>query len=154
MNATPPPRRPQLLRMELPSSLEVLPVVHTALEVFLRRVVRVPSLEARVRLPLVEAVVNAIRHGNRQDPHLTVSITLEWNPPELSARVEDAGEPFDPGAAGEPTDSLEDHGRGLFLMRRMTDGLRFSRGERGNVVELRWRVPSRGPAPDPAADQM
>ena len=127
--------------MELPSTVELLPVVHTALDLFLSRVVGEPSLEERVHVPLVEAVVNAMRHGNHLDLDRMVSITLEWRPPEFTARVSDEGEPFDPTIPAQTRDTLDDHGRGLFLMQRMSDGLRFSRGPRGNVVELTWKVP-------------
>jgi serine/threonine-protein kinase RsbW len=140
--------------MELPSSVEMLPVLRTALNLFLRRVVGVPSLEERIHLPLVEAAVNAIRHGNRQDPRRPVTITLEWNPPRLTARVEDEGDPFEPQIPAEASPTLEDHGRGLFLMKRMTDELHFSRGPRGNVVELVWRVPGPGSGQPPAGAQM
>lgn len=135
------PSRPQFLKMELPSSVELLPVVHTALDLFLRRVVGEPSLEERVHVPLVEAVVNAMRHGNHLDPERMVSITLEWRPPEFTARVSDEGEAFDAAIPAETQGTLHDHGRGLFLMKRMSDGVRIFRAPSGNVVELTWKVP-------------
>jgi serine/threonine-protein kinase RsbW len=93
-----------------------------------------------VRLGVEEALVNAVRHGNRRDPAKQVRvryrITDEW----VLAEVEDQGEGFDPAAVPDPRDPARREcpgGRGLFLMRHYLTGVRFL--GRGNRVALSKR---------------
>jgi serine/threonine-protein kinase RsbW len=90
-----------------------------------------------LRLALEEAIVNAIRHGNRGDPSRRVHVRFEVGPDQVLAEVEDEGEGFDPARVPDPLapENLErPSGRGLLLMRRYTTWLRYNR--LGNCVTL------------------
>ncbi len=128
------------MTLDLPSDLEVLPVVVRAAELFCERVVGRPALAERLKLSLVEAVENAVRHANRGDHSRRVRVTLRWHAPEAVAEVEDEGPPFDlPETDPDPAEAREG-GRGLYLMRRLADRLEMERTERGNLVRLAWRL--------------
>lgn len=73
-----------------------------------------------VRLALEEAVANAFRHGNAEDPSKTVTVRYEVSSHEIRLSVEDEGPGFDPGSVPDPTEdaNLEiPSGRGIMLMR-------------------------------------
>jgi serine/threonine-protein kinase RsbW len=90
-----------------------------------------------VRLALDEAVVNAVRHGNRGDPTKLVRVRYRVGPGRVVAEVEDEGPGFDPASVPDPRhpDKRErPGGRGLFLMRQYLTAVRYS--GRGNRVRL------------------
>jgi serine/threonine-protein kinase RsbW len=95
-----------------------------------------------VRLALEEAVINAIKHGNRMDKAKHVTVTFSVDRDECVVTVEDEGSGFDPGAVPDPTadENLElPHGRGLVLMRAYMDDVSFN--AKGNRVTMRKKAP-------------
>ena len=99
-----------------------------------------------IRLAVEEAVVNAIKHGNRSDRTKTVRIDYEINPVVVRIRIEDQGDGFDPAQVPDPTqpEFLERPcGRGLLLMRHYMSEVHFN--DRGNSVEM---VKRKGDRPD------
>jgi len=56
-----------------------------------------------VRLALEEAVINAIKHGNRMDKARHVTITYSVDSRQCVIGVEDEGPGFDPKAVPDPT---------------------------------------------------
>jgi len=90
-----------------------------------------------VRLALEEALVNAIKHGNRLDPakHVTVRYTIDAE--RIFIEIEDEGPGFSPSDVPDPTlpENLEQpSGRGLMLMRAYMDQIEY-RGP-GNCVRM------------------
>jgi serine/threonine-protein kinase RsbW len=95
-----------------------------------------------VRLALEEAVINAIKHGNRMDKAKRVTVTFSADRDECAIAVEDEGAGFDPSAVPDPTaeENLEQPtGRGLVLMRAYMDEVRFN--PKGNRVVMRKKAP-------------
>ena len=77
---------------------------------------------------LREAVANAVRHGNQQDPGRVVKIAYEIVNSTVTIRVEDEGEGFDPEDIPDPTDPenlLRPSGRGIFYMRQFMSRVDF-----------------------------
>jgi serine/threonine-protein kinase RsbW len=97
----------------------------------------------RVELALREALVNAVVHGNRQDPKKRVIVSCFCQPDRgMLVAVEDEGAGFDPRKVPDPTQAecvLETHGRGLFLMRQLMDRVRISRSGRRVTLVKRLR---------------
>ena len=90
-----------------------------------------------VRLTLLEAVANAIHHGNRDDPAKHVEVRYLVRPWEVIVEVHDEGRGFDPNAVPGPRPDDPDAkptGWGLLLMRAYTNCLSFN--PRGNQVTL------------------
>ena len=93
-----------------------------------------------VRLALDEALVNAVKHGNRYDPDKTVRVEFNINEDRIVIQVEDQGPGFVPDALPDPTaeENLgRPHGRGVMLMRAYMTQVDFN--ERGNRVILTKR---------------
>jgi serine/threonine-protein kinase RsbW len=99
-----------------------------------------------VHLALEEALVNAIKHGNRKDPAKTVEVVCRLSKNRVQVRITDEGSGFDPAAVPDPTDeeNLEiPSGRGLMLMRCYMTSVRFN--ARGNQVSMeKVRSPANG----------
>jgi serine/threonine-protein kinase RsbW len=102
-----------------------------------------------MRLALEEALVNAVKHGNRGDPSLRVNVRSWVGPDEALVEVEDEGPGFDRGGVPDPIapENLgRSCGRGLLLMRTYMDWVRHSGP--GNCVTLcRYRSPRPGGTP-------
>lgn len=90
-----------------------------------------------VRLALEEALVNAIKHGNRLDPAKNVRVQWSVDAVRVVIEIEDEGEGFDPGEVPDPTadENLERPcGRGIHLMRAFMTSIDYL--DRGNRVVL------------------
>lgn len=95
-----------------------------------------------VRLAVEEAVINAIKHGNKMDKTKNVTVTYSIDDKECVISVTDEGEGFNPAAVPDPTadENLElPHGRGLMLIRAYMDEVKFN--EKGNCVTMRKLAP-------------
>ena len=93
-----------------------------------------------IQLAMEEALVNAVRHGNRMDMSKRVRVRCEIAGDLLRIEVEDEGEGFDPSQVPDPTDpeQLENpHGRGILLMRTFMSRVEYN--SKGNCVTLEKR---------------
>jgi serine/threonine-protein kinase RsbW len=87
-----------------------------------------------------ESVINAIKHGNRENYHKLVTVEFTFTPPadpgELIVRVIDQGEGFDPQEIADPLapeNLLKSSGRGIFFMRSFMDDVSLRRGAEGGM---------------------
>lgn len=102
------------------------------------------ALAYHLNLVLTEAMVNAIRHANANDPQEEVVIRITISDNELVMLVFDHGQGFDIGVVPDPMvfepELIEEHGRGLFIMRSLMDSVNYRKVEGGNVLELRKKL--------------
>jgi serine/threonine-protein kinase RsbW len=94
-----------------------------------------------ILVAVTEAVSNAIYHGNRLNPEKDVRFYYETKENNLCFTVEDQGKGYNPDTLPDPTDpeNLESpNGRGVFLMRKLTDDIKFY--NEGRKVELFFRI--------------
>lgn len=130
------------VRIEIAAALDLVPIVRVAAQVLSATLAADGTLLERVELPLVEAVTNAVVHANHSDPTLPVVVELGSDQDRLVVRISDRGAPFELAEfpPGEIPDLESDHGRGVFLMRQMCDGVAVERLADGNCVILWWRL--------------
>jgi len=91
---------------------------------------------------LREAVANAVRHGNRQDPDRLVRVAYTIANSTVTIRVEDEGEGFDPADIPDPTDPenlLRPSGRGIFYMRQFMNRVDFGPTTAGGTAVVMVR---------------
>jgi len=102
------------------------------------------ALAYHLNLVLTEAMVNAIRHANANDPQEEVVIRITISDRELVILVFDHGQGFDIGSITEPADTdsglIKEHGRGLFIMRSLMDSVEYRKVNGGNVLEMRKKL--------------
>ena len=98
-------------------------------------------------IALHEAVANAVLHGNKSDPSRSVRVRLYGQPGYgVIVAVRDEGEGFDPDAVPDPRSEGRihlQHGRGLFLVRQLTDHMEHRK--QGREIIFRKCVRSRQP---------
>ncbi len=116
-----------------PSTLQLHPLLEVLLE-------PVPDGERELlRLGLQEALVNAVRHGNREDPRKSLRIRRILLNGWFVWQIQDEGPgiPVDRRFFRLPEAPEAPSGRGLFLIRQCFDDIRWS--PRGNRVQLAKR---------------
>lgn len=94
-----------------------------------------------ILVALTEAVTNAVYHGNRLDPDKMVSFYYETKSNNLCFTVRDEGNGYNPDTLPDPTDPENrplENGRGVFLMRKLSDDIKFY--DNGTRVELYFRI--------------
>lgn len=105
-----------------------------------------------LRMALSEAVLNAWKHGNHKEPKK--AITIAWRTAnDFSLEVTDQGEGFDYRHLPDPVHNdnlLSNHGRGIFIVRRLTDWIGWR--QQGRQIVLVWRSAMSLPV-DPEAGQ-
>ena len=127
------------------SRRELLPEAADRIVSIIRTLPCVKGVELTdLHLALLEALANAVIHGNREDSTKTVGVCGGCDArAHLLIAVTDQGEGFNPGALGDPTTSghlYSTHGRGVFLMRRLVDEVKFNLGGRQVVLRKRFRA--------------
>jgi serine/threonine-protein kinase RsbW len=87
-----------------------------------------------------ESVINAIKHGNREDYGKLVTVEFTFapvvDPNELVVSVVDQGEGFDPQEVADPLapeNMLKSSGRGIFFMRSFMDDVVLRRASEGGM---------------------
>jgi serine/threonine-protein kinase RsbW len=73
-----------------------------------------------IHMAVEEALVNAIQHGNSEDPSKAVHVVYRTTSALVRIEITDEGSGFRPSAVADPTTNdhlCEPHGRGLLLMR-------------------------------------
>lgn len=97
-----------------------------------------------VGIAVREAVANAIKHGNRQDPDKAVEVAMVVENGQAVIEIADVGEGFEPEEVAnplEPENLLKPNGRGIFYMKSFMDDVEYRfRPEGGTVLTLRKRI--------------
>ncbi len=96
----------------------------------------------RLKTAVAEATMNAIEHGNRNDPELPVEIEVKLDGSRLVVRITDHGggreipEAETPDLDAKLAGLQKPRGWGLFLIKNMVDDLRVVSDERHHTIEL------------------
>ena len=86
---------------------------------------------------LREALANAVRHGNKQNPDRHVRVAYVVENSTVTITIEDEGAGFDPQDIPDPTDPenlLRPNGRGIFYMRQFMNHVEFSSSPGGGTA--------------------
>lgn len=95
------------------------------------------ELAYHINLVLTEAMTNAIHHANEGDPEKEVHITITILDRNLNIKVYDQGQGFDVASLSPPDfQSLEEHGRGVYIIRALMDQVSYRKTNGGNVLEM------------------
>ncbi len=134
------PTDQHLIRLELPSSFEMLDLV----QILSDRLSSLAGLDEDtthwVSVAVRESVINAVKHGNREDrsKHVTVEFTLapRLKPARFTVEVLDEGEGFDYQEVDDPLapeNLMKSSGRGIFFMRNFMDDVAIARRPEGGM---------------------
>lgn len=127
------------LQLSIPSSYDAMEKVAAMIEQAGARSRISEDDEVDLMISVMEAVNNAIQHGNKEDASKQVHIRIEAEPGRLVCWVEDEGAGFDPDAVPDPLSPdnlLNPSGRGILMMREFMDNVEFLAGESGTSVKM------------------
>lgn len=104
-----------------------------------------PEHEFAVETALREALTNAVIHGNHGDARKKVRVRCSCDSKiGILIAVKDQGEGFDPTMLPNPLVGehvASDHGRGIFLIKKLMDETHFE--DRGREIHMRkWALTS------------
>jgi len=130
----------QGIHLELQSSTDVLDEVQHVAEDVGRRLGLDEETLHWTCMAVRESVINAITHGNHNNPGKCVfvdfSVTPNANAGDLVVTVRDEGTGFDPDTLGDPLapeNVLKAGGRGIFLIRQFMDDVSIRRAGNGGT---------------------
>jgi serine/threonine-protein kinase RsbW len=101
----------------------------------------VADLYGNLLIATIEAVTNAIVHGNKLDESKNVKIVISLSGNKLCVQISDEGRGFSYDSIPDPTkpDNVEKpDGRGIFLMKNLADFIEFERN--GAVVNMFFKI--------------
>lgn len=133
----------RVVRLQIRSTFEMLDFVQVVSDELGRMYGLEEDAVHWVGVAVRESVINAIKHGNREDSSKMVTIEFSLDAPdkpsELVVRVMDQGKGFEPEAVANPLapeNLLKSSGRGIFFMRSFMDDVELSR-KPGGGMEVR-----------------
>ena len=97
-----------------------------------------------VTVAVMQAVENAIVHGNGSNPDRLVALTLGTCRGGVFVEVADEGDGFDFGRFGDFPVAGQSKGEGIFVMKSLSDHMTFSEG--GRRVRMEFLVAGISPA--------
>ena len=129
-----------LVRLQIPSLFDMVDLV----QVLSDRMGQLAAFDEDsihwIGVAVRESVINAIKHGNREDRGKLVVIEFAFTPleapTELVVKVTDQGAGFEPDAVADPLapeNMLKSSGRGIFFMRSFMDDVRLQRAPDGGM---------------------
>lgn len=92
-----------------------------------------------ILVAVLEAVANCIIHGNKRDSLKFVDMKITYDSSEIVFEISDEGAGFDPDLIPDPTskENIENpNGRGIFLMKRLTDEFTYSLRDKTFVLKF------------------
>jgi len=125
------------ISIQVPSLAENIRMIESFIDNAKERFHLDDDIYGNIMIAVTEAVNNAIKHGNSNDKSKNVLLSLSLQDSMIKFIVKDEGTGFDYGNLPDPTspENLEKPGgRGIFLMRHLSDEVKFK--EEGRIVEL------------------
>lgn len=130
----------QILRITFTSTFDFMDTVHSLVELVLKLAEFSEDDIYWLTIAAREAIANAIKHGNNQDPGKRVHVELDLDDDKFIMRVSDEGDGFDVQSVPDPLhpeNLLKEKGRGIYYIKSFMDEVRFdSEPGRGTTVTM------------------
>jgi serine/threonine-protein kinase RsbW len=127
------------IKISIPSLIENIQVIESFIDNAKDTFEINDDLYGNIMISVTECISNAIVHGNQSDPAKMVHLELQMEPGLLSCSIEDEGSGFDFSSLPDPTapEHIEKTGgRGIFLMRHLSDEVKFEEGGKKTVLSF------------------
>lgn len=128
------------LYLELPSNLLYVDII----ESFFWKYLEVGNIVDKINghelfVAVIEAVVNGIKHGNKNDEKKIITFKINQKNDKIIFKVKDLGKGFNPDSVVDPTNETnikKDNGRGIFLMKKLMDEVKFNFKDSGTEIVM------------------
>ena len=127
-------------KIRIESEVENLRIVENAIDEATTIIGISQDYYGKILVSAMEAVNNAILHGNRSVPEKIVDIEIKFKSNKLQIKVTDEGQGFRPETVPDPTtpENIEAlSGRGIYLMSHLADKIEYN--DRGNSVTMTFK---------------
>jgi serine/threonine-protein kinase RsbW len=127
-------------KLKIESSINNLRVIENAIDEVMNEIGINQQDYGKILVSTLEAVNNAITHGNKSDKEKMVDVEISYRNEKLKIMVKDEGLGFLPENVPDPTipQNLESvNGRGIFLMSKLADEIKYSK--KGNSVTMLFK---------------
>ena len=126
--------------MKIESKMSNLRIIENAIDEITNTIGINQDNYGKILVATLEAVNNAITHGNKANPKMLVDVEIVVDNNEMKVTVTDEGPGFNPSSIPDPTapENIEElSGRGVFLMTKLADSIKFN--EKGNSVTMNFK---------------
>lgn len=127
--------------VQIPSSLKYIHVIEECIDTVRNDFQIDDSIYGNIHLAVVEAVTNAIVHGNKLDENKDVYFETKKEDTKIKFIVKDEGKGFDSNKIPDPTlpeNREKISGRGVFLIKNLADEVTFS--EDGSTLQMVFHI--------------
>ena len=127
-------------KISIESQVENLRIVENAIDETTNVIGISQDSYGKILVSAMEAVNNAILHGNKSNPEKIVNIEITYEKKELKIKVTDEGSGFRPEEVPDPTipENIEAlNGRGIYLMSHLADNIKYNK--KGNEVTMTFK---------------
>lgn len=124
-------------KLKIESKIISLRIVENTIEEITNEIGIAQENYGKILVSTLEAVNNAILHGNDSIADKIVDIVITFKNNDLKIKVSDEGPGFIPDKVPDPTvpENIESlNGRGIFLMSKLADEIKYSK--KGNAVTM------------------
>jgi serine/threonine-protein kinase RsbW len=128
-------------KISIGSKVDNLRIVETAIDEMSSQMGISQDNYGKIMVCTMEAVNNAVVHGNKSIETKSVEIVISYGCDSLEISVKDEGPGFKFDSVPDPTsaENIEQvSGRGVFLMKRLADKIEFN--EQGNMVTMSFKI--------------
>ena len=127
------------IKISIPSLIENIQVIESFIDNAKEEFEIDDDMYGNIMISVTECISNAIVHGNQSDSSKLVHLELQMEPGLLRCSIEDEGNGFDFNQLPDPTDpeNIEKvGGRGIFLMKHLSDEVKFEEGGKKTVLSF------------------
>ena len=127
------------IKISIPSLIDNIQVIESFIDNAKEEFEINDDLYGNIMISVTECISNAIVHGNQSNPDKMVHLQLYMEPGLLRCSIEDEGIGFDFSNLPDPTEpeNIEKiGGRGIFLMRHLSDEVKFEEGGRKTLLSF------------------
>jgi serine/threonine-protein kinase RsbW len=125
------------IKISIPSLIENIRIIESFIDNAREKFNINDDIYGNIMISVTECVSNAIIHGNKQDKKKVVNIELRFLDDQIRFIIEDQGEGFDFQKLKDPTSPehiQNPGGRGVFIMKHLSDEVRFE--DEGRITIL------------------
>ena len=132
----------QTIEVDLPSKIGYERIAMQCSASFAKMVGFVPERIEDLKTVVSEACLNAMEHGNKEDPNARVTVKMNFNDNSITVFVKDEGTgvqkfPGDPDIRKKIEKLEPPRGLGIFLIKELADQVEFNQmTKNGHVVRM------------------